>query len=430
MKVVIINQPGDGILPPTQNSIGIWSYQVARRLGGRMGVTVIGKYTSYGRTDRRRTVVDEGATYRFVVCAPNRIWSRIVDAWSRRTSADRPPFASWLYYVDYSAQAAWRARRVRPDVIHVHNFTGFVPVIRRLNPRARIVLHMNCEWLSQLDERLMERRIAAADEVFGSSDHITGLVRSRFPQHAAKCHTVYNGVDADAFGPRSEPDGHAADDDTPTIIFVGRLSPEKGLHDLIEASTPVLDAHPSARIDLIGAAGSLPREYIVDVSHDPLVQSLARFYGDTSYFDALAAMVPERHRERIRFVGALPHTEIIDRMRQAAVLVNPSYSESFGMTVVEAMACGLPTITTAVGGMQETVVDQSTGIVVPCGDPGAIAAALSTMLSDSERRNAFGRAGRQRVLDLFSWQRVAERAGERYAALASDSPASETAAVR
>jgi glycosyltransferase involved in cell wall biosynthesis len=337
--------------------------------------------------------------------------------WSRRATSEKPPFSSSLYHLDYSLQVALAVRRARPDIVHIHNFTGFVPIIRALNRRSTIVLHMNCEWLSQLDHDLMGKRISQVDAVFGSSDHITNLVRARYPQYADRCHTVYNGVDAQAFRIR---DASAMSESTGsvenTILFVGRISPEKGIHDLVDAIPAVLERHPTTRFDLVGAAGSLPREFIVDVSGDDLVAGLARFY-EADYFETVRDAVRAEDRERVDFVGAIPQKDVHERLTNAAVLVNPSYSESFGMTVVEAMACGIPVVATRVGGMQETVVHGETGLFVDRNDPAALAEAINQLLSDSTWRRALGRAGRERVLASFSWDRIAERTMDRYRAL-------------
>ena len=420
MLVAFVNQPVDGILPPIQNSIGIWTYEVARRLSGDAEIIVYGKYTRpMSDNAQPRVVEDQGVTYRFVRSAPNRMWSKISDASKRVMRATKPLYASPLYYLDYSLQVAIDLRRRRPDVIHIHNFTGFVPVIRALNPRAKLVLHMNCEWLSQLDEKRMERRIRSVDAVIGSSDHITNLVRGRFPALASQCRTVYNGVDVDSFEV-TPLDATGAQ----SLLFVGRVSPEKGLHDLFDALPAILDGNPSAKMDVVGPADSLPLDYIVGVSDDALVQGLRPLY-DRPYVDILHDKIDPRHAERIVFHGAQPHADVVEFVRGATLLVNPSYSESFGMSLVEAMACERAVIATRVGGMKEIVVDGETGRLIEPSDPQQLATAINDLLADRDLIDSMGRAGRQRVLSLFSWDRITERSLELYAELAparSDDP--------
>ncbi len=418
MKVAIVNQPLDGILPPTQNSIGIWTYEVARRLADRAEVTVYGRYFRFVQ-DRGegRIFEDHGVSYRYFHAGPNRVWAKL-SQWSAWVlSPTKPLYASPLYYFEYSVQVAIDLRRSQPDIIHVHNFTGFLPIIRLLNPRATLVLHMNCEWLSQLDAGLMSRRMKQTNAVFGSSDHITHLIQRRFPSLASRCNTVYNGVDVEAFDGASNDAAPQNSAVHPSILFVGRVSPEKGLHDLIDAIGSVLDEHPTTRLDIVGPIGSLPLDYIIGVSDDDLVKGLDRFY-DRDYYQTLLDKIPAQHASNIVFHGSKSQADVIEYTRSATLLVNPSYSESFGMSLVEAMACGVPVVATRVGGMKEIVVDGSTGRLVAPASPLELADAINTILDDEALRIAMGTAGRARVLDYFSWDRVSERVFELYTDLA------------
>jgi glycosyltransferase involved in cell wall biosynthesis len=262
---------------------------------------------------------------------------------------------------------------------------------------------MSCEWLSRLDYNRMDQRIGAVDLVIGCSDHIVNLVRERFPHHSHKCITAYNGVDVDTFG-KSRGDDPPGDPDT-VVAFVGRLSPEKGIHDLIQAFLLIADDHPGARLELIGPAGAVAEDFIVGISNDALIASLDDFYqGD--YFQQLVAMVPPRLENRVVFRGGLPHAEVAELLVQADMLVNPSYVEAFGMPLVEAMASSLPVVATRTGGMVEIVDDGYTGFLVDRGDVAQLANAISRLLRERDLRRSMGAAGRIRAEELFSWNNI------------------------
>jgi len=167
------------------------------------------------------------------------------------------------------------------DVVHVINFSQFIPLIRALNPKSRIILHMECEWLTQLHEPNIERRLRKTDLVVGCSDFITNKIRDRFPFTHNICHTVHNGVDTDLF--ISGDGNHKSEKDTKhRLLFVGRGSPEKGIHVLLDALRIIITDDPSVQLQMVGSFGSKPpKEFIVSVSDDPKVHDLEPYYdGD------------------------------------------------------------------------------------------------------------------------------------------------------
>ena len=118
----------------------------------------------------------------------------------------------------------------------------------------------------------------------------------------------------------------------------------------------------------------------------------------------------------------LPRPEVVQLLSHATVFVCPSVYEPFGLINLEAMACGLPVVATAVGGIPEIVLDGVTGYLVPVPDGGeGLGAALfervCALLGDRDRARAMGEAGRQRVLDKFTWQAIAARTVELYDSL-------------
>ncbi len=403
MNVAFLSQPMDMLIPPHQNSIGIWTYKVAPIVAQEHQVTVYGKRSAA----QKEWTDQENVLYRFIPpIVPNRA---VMDRFGKflPTLLDKklPVYASRLYYLDYATQAAIQIRRQGADIVHIHNFTQFVPVVRAFNPEAKIVLHMNCEWLNQLDYGVMDQRLEQTDLVLGSSDYITKKANERFPHHAGKCQTVYNGVDADLFISNNHREGWVSKSEQ-RLLFVGRVSPEKGVHDLVEAFTIVAESFPKVRLDIAGPIVALPQEFIVGVSNDPAVADLASFY-ESDYGAYLRQLVPPTLVDRVQFLGGMSQVELVDYYQATDVLVNPSYSESFGMSLVEALASEKPVVATRVGGMINIVEDGRVGLLVERGDVPALAEAIIRLLKDEQLRAKMGKTGRQLVLDRFSWQQVA-----------------------
>jgi spore coat protein SA len=404
MHIAYVSQPVDGVLPPIQTSIGLWTYHVGRRLARDHQVTVYLKQEWAGGP---AVSAGELANYVFVRMLPKRL-QPVID-WSGKvlSGPGRPPFAALHYYLEYALQIAADIRRRKVDLVHIHNFTQFVPVIRALNPQVKIVLHMQGEWLTQLDYRMIERRLRQVDRMIGCSDHISNLVRTRYPHLADRCATVHNGFDTSIFS--ASPAAHLRRPGK-RLLFVGRISPEKGVHVLLEAFQKVAASVPEAYLDIVGPFGELPRDFIVSLSDDPHVTRLARFYDGRGYLAHLKDRIPADLAERVVFHGGLPQAEIAAHYRDAAILANPSLSESFGMSIVEAGSFGIPSVVSRVGGMKETVLDGRTGRIVEPSDADGLARSLLELLTDDGRRQEMGQAARERSLECYSWERIARDA--------------------
>jgi glycosyltransferase involved in cell wall biosynthesis len=176
-------------------------------------------------------------------------------------------------------------------------------------------------------------------------------------------HVVPQGVDPDRFHP-GPPDASwrarlSNEPDAPIIGVVGRVDPEKGIRTVLEAMT-MLDG-PARR------------------SHLAVVGAPAR--DDGSYESELKAEAADVLGDRCRFVG--PVDEVPAVLRSLDVLVNASASEPFGLSVLEAQACGVPVIGTASGGIPEFVTDGETGLLVAPGRPDALAARLNRLFGTS-----------------------------------------------
>lgn len=187
-----------------------------------------------------------------------------------------------------------------------------------------------------------------------------------------------NGVDTDRFAPASDPRESRRDlglGEGPVAVFTGRLVPEKGLDVLIEAWQRALPGLPrAARLVIVGEGAEEPR---------------------------LRGMVDRNGLgDSVRFAGFVADPERY--LRAADLYVLPSLVEGLPNSLLEAMAVGLPSIVTRVGGNEDAVVDGACGRVVPARDAGALADALADLVNDPSRRRRWGAAARERVLERFS----------------------------
>ena len=180
---------------------------------------------------------------------------------------------------------------------------------------------------------------------------------------------IYNAV------PIPEMDAQPDVDSEPRIAFLGRLGKRKGIYDLLKAFQDVKKVIPTCKLDVAGD-GELER---------------ARAYADDlGLGDSVSILgwVDSSERERI--------------LRNAALFVLPSYAEGLPMSLLEAMAAGLPVVTTNVGGIPDLVHNDIEGIVVEPGDAAALAEAILSILLDSKLGERLGKVARERIISQFS----------------------------
>ena len=213
---------------------------------------------------------------------------------------------------------------------------------------------------------------------------------------ASRTRVIYGGADPERFSPDPSEVRRG-------VLFVGRVTPHKGVDRLIEALPE------RAELRIAGSTG-----------HDPDPP-------ERDYPNLLRQLAAER---RVEFVGAVPEPDLPALYRRARVLALPSLhrtrygrdvavSELLGLAAIEAMASGTPVVASRIGGLPEVVEDGVTGFLVEPGDVAELRARLAEVLADRRLAERLGRNGRERVLERFTWAACAERCVSAYSELAT-----------
>ncbi len=255
--------------------------------------------------------------------------------------------------------------------------------------------------------------VLGADAVIAVSESTRRDVAAAYPElPPGRVHVIHNGIDPDEYRPDPRTDvleSHGVDPDRPYVMFVGRVTVQKGITHLLDAAEWI---DPGAQLVLCAGAPDTPE---LGEAMRSRVERLRAERGGVFWIEEM-----------------LPRPQVVQLLSHASVFVCPSVYEPFGLINVEAMACEVPVVASATGGIPEIVMDGSTGYLVPFEaggdafgsprDPAAfardLAARVNDLLRDPERARRFGRAGRQRVLDHFSWAGIAARTAELYRQLA------------
>ena len=280
-----------------------------------------------------------------------------------------------------------------PDVVHAHFWMSGLAAVEAADGLPTPVLqtfhalgsvkrrHQGTADPSPASRIDLERGLCrAVDHVVATcSDEVFELRRLGLPRDRATI--VPCGVDTSAFTPRGPVARRSA---RSRLLVLGRLVERKGQDDAVRA----LRAVPDAELVVVGG----PPPGAVD--------------GDPEVCRLRALAVEEGVADRLVFAGAVPRADVPAWVRSADVVLAVPWYEPFGITPLEAMACGRPVVATAVGGLVDTVVDGVTGDLVPPRDPARLGAVLAALLADDERRSAYGAAGVRRARARYRWSRV------------------------
>jgi D-inositol-3-phosphate glycosyltransferase len=311
-----------------------------------------------------------------------------------------------LPHMDEFAKRLYRAwSRERPDVVHAHFWMSGKAALEAARPLG-IPVVLTFHALGVVKRRHQgskdtspEGRIEIEQAIARGVDWIVATCTDEVSELEAlgadlgRVSVVPCGVDLQLFaddGPAERRNGLRR------LVTVGRLVERKGIGDAIEALAGLADT------ELVVAGGPPAAELEQDAEARRLL-TIAKRAGVAG---------------RVRLRGRIERGEVPPLLRSAdAVLCVPWY-EPFGIVPLEAMACGVPVIATAVGGMLDTVVDGVTGIHVPTRRPDRIAAAARRLSDAPAEAAALGAAGVARARALYSWERIASETLDVYGALA------------
>ena len=300
--------------------------------------------------------------------------AREIAEWGRKTDFLR------LY------QAAWLGPRLQAlGVRHVHaHFAGLAArtafwIERFFGIGFSFTAHANDIFAPKPFEISLGEVIGAARAVVTVSDFGVRFLQEKYPDAAARVHRVYNGIDLQQF---QRADFTAT---PPAIISIGRLIEKKGFQDLIEAYRILRERGLEFRCEIIGE-GPLERALREQIAAAGLTSCVV-------------------------LTGPLPQAEVIRRLARSALFVLPCVAETGGgmdnlpTVVMEAMAAGLPVVSTDLAGVPEMVREEVTGLLVPEHQPAVLADAISRLLNDRPLSLSLGEAGRRHASQLFAIER-------------------------
>jgi D-inositol-3-phosphate glycosyltransferase len=314
----------------------------------------------------------------------------------------------------FGRHLARRWRHEPPDVVHAHFWmSGLaaligardldVPVVQTFHALGSVKRrHQGAADTSPPERLRLEAAVARqVDHIVATcTDEVEELVR--MGARRADIDVVPCGVDLKLFtdtGPALPRGGCRR-----RLVTVGRLVERKGVQTILEALSELSDT------ELLVAGGPAKDELDADREVQRL-RAIAKRHGVSG---------------RVHFLGRVSRQDVPALVRSADVLVTVPWYEPFGITPLEAMACGTPVVASAVGGLTDTVVDGMTGLLVPPRRPDALAAALRPLLVDEIRLQTYAMAAADRAQARYGWDRITSETAAVYQRVTADRRASRS----
>lgn len=306
-----------------------------------------------------------------------------------------PP--AWAKAVDFAAGTFTRGRLMSAHpyakaaiaigphfdgIIFIHNEPAAVEIVSKLCPKAKICLWVHNELFKTYHKSQTHRVLQLASHVICCSDFIRSGIE-KIVGHRARLVTLYNGIDSTVFRP-----GLVTHSNVPTILFVGRMVPQKAPHILMEACIAIKKSEHQFKLKMVGSAGFDSTKKLT--AYEKRLRHLAAELGDD------IELVPFQARENV-----------VKFYQSADIFCGPStWDEPFGLVFLEAMSCGLTVVGARRGGIPEAV--GQAGILFEPTDVNSLSFVLARLVQDPVLRQSYSALSRLHAQN-FDWSRIYRR---------------------
>ncbi len=297
----------------------------------------------------------------------------------------------------YARQAALLCAEQKAACIAFGSCPQWAPLFKEHNPEARLVMFERTDWLSVAPLRFA-RYLKLIDAVICPHRILAQRIAARFPALKERLHVVHDGVDTTLFRPNQLRSRHR-------ILYVGRISPERGVHFLVEAFFSLRERYPDADCILVGKGERSPRESLLGTAFAGMGSFMGSRFG---YRRRILSMI--RERAGLFLADQVSHDEMPNLYATASVLVQPALTDTAsGLTLAEAMSSGLPIVASRCGPAPEMVQHGRTGLLVDPGNPHQLVTAIDRIWDNRESAAKMADLARNYALENLNWQETAAR---------------------
>lgn len=292
------------------------------------------------------------------------------------------------HHIRYNVYVVWAAIYARIfgfDIIHVHNRPTYIPIIKRFNQHATVILHMHNDHVADLNAKQMRQLDLYSDIIISVSQYIENGIVEKGLSHGIdlkpRCNVLLNGSDASLFT-RQKPAENS------TILFVGRLNESKGIKQLVQAVLEARKENPEVKLLVAGSSG----------------------FGNKAEtpFETKVKAIASQDEGAVEFLGYVKHDDVPALFADIAIYCIPSvWNDPCPLAVLEGMASGIPMIVGNRGGIPEQVAD--TALCIDCDDISLLSQSILYLLNNRTAGAQMAESAYQRFILNFTWDKVCDR---------------------
>ena len=301
----------------------------------------------------------------------------------------------------------------QPDLLHLHNNFYYIPLLRNIFPRSRIILHMHNDFLFERGYLKNEynKILSKVDGVIGCSRHVINRIVSNAETTSGKSYVVHNGVSLERFRklPSDDPsllkwrDKLKFDENDKVLIFVGRIHEIKGVEVLVKAFTRLTEHHSNLKLLIVGTSWFAEWE-------------------ETDYLKKIWKLSTPL-KDKIKFSGFVSHDELSCLYNLSSICVVPSiFNDPCPLVLFEAMASGCAVVASNVGGIPEIIKDQQTGLLTSPDDVDGLYEKINFLLEHEQVRRELIKNGMNYVQNKCDWSLRAQQLESIYFKLMEKEP--------
>ncbi len=398
-RIGVLSVPWTAI-PVRYGSVTKVAHEVIKPLSKQFDFVCVGGTSGHDLKSQVDNIKYYQINSRFDILVSQKL-SGLIEKVSKRS---RHPLHREICFPAFALKAANIFKQNECDIILIHQLPQWLPILRRKLKNAKLLLWAHTAEFVE-EEKSLAHLLSYADGVIGCSNYIANRMLTKNGKLADHSHTIYNGFDPSKFCPKQN-----IKQNHETLLYIGKVIPEKGIHILVEAFRLLAKRRPNLMLRIVGTWERMSPSLFPSIDKNHL-SDIEKIEGN--YIDYLVNAAGE-YTDRISISREIVNSILLSKeYQQCTLFIHPGLcEEAFGMPVVEAMASQKPVIVTTRGGLPELIEEGKSGLTFKSGSVHELAEKIEYLLVDRELRQSMAENAYHRAMESFTWDCSAKSLAE------------------